>query len=93
MDARQPYSIAALTLIMILIRHHHQHTTSAHPRAARPNKADRTKPTNPTGMTGRLTDTRPIPTRPGQNLPGDGILGEGRALTYGILGELTYELE
>ena len=44
-------------------------------------------------MTGRLTDTRPIPTRPGQNLPGDGILGEGRALTYGILGELTYELE
>ena len=53
-DARQPYSIAALTLIMVLIRHHHQHTTSAHPRAARPNKADRTKPTKPSRPMGFL---------------------------------------
>ena len=53
-DARQPYSIAALTLIMVLIRHHHQHTTSAHRRAARPNKADRTKPTKPSRPIGFL---------------------------------------
>ena len=46
-----------------------------------------------TGMTGRRTDARPISTRPCQNLPGDGLLGEGWALTCGILGELTYELE